>query len=184
MTKEEVHQKELALAQQFNLTIKSVKFFRGHDGIGLSCDLYINGKKAAYCFDDARGGEMEISAYPTILRSQLKDLEIEIMAQPKYTRDDLSGMTFRHSLENLVNALTVKYEEDKQYRKDSKKALIYKKPDGSTWLVSWKNEALAMLIGKHGEKGKNMIKTKCLDLEKQGYTVLNKDYLIQIGVNV
>jgi len=184
MTKEEVNQKELELAKDNNLTIKNVKLFRGHDGIGLSCDLYMNNKKLAYCFDDARGGEMEISAYTSILRNQLNDLEVKIMAQPTYSRDDLTGITFRHSLENIVNALTVKFEEDKQYRKDSKKAIVYKKQDGSTWLVSWKNEALAMLIGKRGDKAKTMIKDKCIFLEQQGYIVLNKDYLIQIGINV
>ena len=184
MTKEEVNQKELELAKDNNLTIKNVKLFRGHDGIGLSCDLYMNNKKLAYCFDDARGGEMEISAYTSILRNQLNDLEVKLMAQPTYSRDDLTGITFRHSLENIVNALTVKFEEDKQYRKDSKKAIVYKKQDGSTWLVSWKNEALAMLIGKRGDKAKTMIKDKCIFLEQQGYIVLNKDYLIQIGINV
>ena len=144
----------------------------------------MNNKKLAYCFDDARGGEMEISAYTSILRNQLNDLEVKLMAQPTYSRDDLTGITFRHSLENIVNALTVKFEEDKQYRKDSKKAIVYKKQDGSTWLVSWKNEALAMLIGKRGDKAKTMIKDKCIFLEQQGYIVLNKDYLIQIGINV
>jgi hypothetical protein len=184
MTKEEVYKTELEIAKDNNLTVKNVKLFRGHDGVGLSCDLYINNKKLAYCFDDARGGEMEISAYNSILRNQLNDLEVKIMAQPTYKRDDLIGTNFRHCLEDIVNALTVKHEEDKQYRKDSKKAIVYKKPDGSTWLVSWKNEALAMLIGKLGNKAKTMIKDKCIFLEQQGYIVLNKDYLIELGINV
>lgn len=184
MTKEEISQKELELAKDNNLSIKNVKLFRGHDGVGLSCDLYINNKKVAYCFDDARGGEMEISAYNQILINQLNNLEIKILAQPKYSRDDLSGISFRYSLEDIVNALVNKYQEDKQYRKDSKKAIVYKKQDGSTWLVSWKNEALAMLIGKLGTKAKTMIKDECIFLEQQGYTILNKDYIIELGINV
>ena len=110
MTKEEVYKTELQIAKDNNLTVKNVKLFRGHDGVGLSCDLYINNKKLAYCFDDARGGEMEISACNSILRNQLNALEVKMMAQPTYKRDDLIGTNFRHCLEDIVNALTVKHE--------------------------------------------------------------------------
>jgi hypothetical protein len=185
MTREEVYQKELELANNNNLSIKNVKLFRGHDeATGLSCDLYINNKKLAYCFDDARGGEMEISAYTSILRNQLEDLEVKIIAQPSYKIDDFGDTPFRHSLEDVVNALAIKKQEDEKYRKVSKKAIVYKKPDGSTWLVSWKNEALAMLIGKLGNKAKTMIKDKCIFLEQQGYIVLNKDYIIGLGIDM
>jgi hypothetical protein len=29
-----------------------------------------------------------------------------------------------------------------------------------------------------------MIKDKCIFLEQQGYTILNKDYIIKLGINV
>ena len=41
-----------------------------------------------------------------------------------------------------------------------------------------------MLIGKLGNKAKTMIKDKCIFLEQQGCIVLNKDYLIELGINV
>jgi hypothetical protein len=41
-----------------------------------------------------------------------------------------------------------------------------------------------MLIGKLGNKAKTMIKDKCIFLEQQGYIVLNKDYIIGLGIDM
>jgi hypothetical protein len=183
MTKEEVYKIELQIAKEKNLTVKNVKLFRGHDGVGLSCDLYLNNKKVAYCFDDARGGELEVDPVNYTLTPVICQINKEINAYPKYKRDDLD-MTFSHTLEYIINALVEKHEEDKQFQKDSKKGIIFKKEDGSIWTKSWKNTALAMVIGKYGEKGKSMIQDTCNEIQEKGYEILNKDYLNKIGIRV
>jgi len=40
--------------------VKGVKTFEGHEGRGYNCNLYRNGKKVAFVFDDASGGEVMI----------------------------------------------------------------------------------------------------------------------------
>jgi hypothetical protein len=45
------------------IELKKVKIFRGHDGVGLDCDLYVDGKKVAHVFDSAHGGGNEYDEY-------------------------------------------------------------------------------------------------------------------------
>lgn len=42
------------------ITLKKVKTFIGHDGIGLSADVYVDGIKTFYIFDGATGGSQII----------------------------------------------------------------------------------------------------------------------------
>ena len=190
MTRTEVTELELQIARKNNLTLKNIKFFRGHDGMtGLSCDLYQNNKKIAYCFDDARGGEMEISPYTTAHRLIIRNLESMAYNLPEYkveySNDIQDHYTFKHTLEGIINALAEEYERNKKMEKDSKKAIVYKDEKGDTWLYSWQHQSsLAAMVTKRPESAKSAIKKACEELEKEGNIILNKDYLIKLGVSV
>ena len=43
-----------------SMEIKNVKTWNGHDGIGLNCVVYLNGKRAFEYLDNANGGGGDI----------------------------------------------------------------------------------------------------------------------------
>lgn len=183
MTRKELSTLELSLAKERKLSLKKIKFFRGHDGMtGLSCDLYIDGKKAAYCYDDARGGEMEISPYTSAHRFVINSLEEELGKLPEYQCDEFD-FKMSHNLESLVNILAQDHEEKKEFEKNSRKGVMYKDTDDSTWIHGWKYN-LPMYIAMYKEKAiKNIIDT-CKRLEAEGNVILNKDYIKTLGIEV
>jgi len=183
--KEKNNETLLEIIEKNKLSLKNVKMFNGHDGIGLSCDLYINNKKVAYCFDDARGGEMEITPLTFIHRSELDNLNKILLSYPPYQFDgQLSDCEFNYTLEDVINHIVLLQEEEKELKKLSKKAIVYKTAEGETWSKSWGNLALAMLLAKKGNVGKEMIRNACQEIESRGNTILNKHYLQQLDINV
>jgi len=60
-------------------SVKNVKTFKGHDGIGMNCDLYRGKTKIADCHDGAYGGEIEIRFFGENRRKE-EDLLQEICA--------------------------------------------------------------------------------------------------------
>jgi len=183
MTRKEVYALELNLANERKLSLKKIKFFRGHDGMtGLSCDLYVDGKKVAYCFDDARGGEMEITPYTAAHRFVINSLEDDLHKLPAYQCEDFN-FEMNHDLESLVNALAQKYEEDKEFEKNSRKGILYKDANDSTWVFGWKYN-LPMYIAMYKEKAIQNIKDACSRLEGEGNVILNKDYIKTLGIEL
>lgn len=172
------------IIKENNLSLKNIKMFNGHDGVGLSCDLYINNKKVAYCFDDARGGEMEIKPLTFAHQTIIYTLNKKLPTYPKYKIDCIPDKEFEHELENVINHMVEVIEEEKELKKLSKKSIVYKTPEGETRLGSWKNVALAMIIAKKGDVGRLMICEACKEIENKGNTILNKYYLKQLGLDI
>jgi hypothetical protein len=53
-------QPELQMLELLNyakLSVSSVKYFKGHDGDCMSCNVKLNNKIVGTCFDDSYGGE-------------------------------------------------------------------------------------------------------------------------------
>jgi hypothetical protein len=105
------------------IELKKVKTFRGHDGVGLDCDLYVDGKKIAHVFDDARGGEVEYEAYgpgPDFQanRKILQDLETYAKTLPEIKLPaNLGGGSLPMDLDSLINDIL----KDMEYQKFEKK---------------------------------------------------------------
>lgn len=183
MTKKEILDLELQLAKENNITLKKIKFFTGHDQMtGLSCDLYIDGKKAAYCYDDARGGEMEIDPYINAYRQILIDLEEKLKVLPEYKYPNGNFMV-KHSIENLINAIATDFEIKKEFNKDAKKGIMYLDPEGKEWLYKW-SKNLVMYIAMRKDIAIKNIKDVVTELEKKGNVILNKDYLKKLGIDL
>jgi len=104
------------------ITLKKVKLFRGHDGTGLDCDLYVDGKKVAHVFDDARGGEVEYQAYcPNVQENWkiLEELEAYAKTLPKIESEFFpEGM--EQDLDGLINNILMDMEKEKTMKKIAK----------------------------------------------------------------
>ena len=62
-----------------SLSIKSIKKYRGHDGMELlQGDLFINNKKVAFIGDDSHGGEFNVESYGT-LGANLHDTLVKLI---------------------------------------------------------------------------------------------------------
>jgi hypothetical protein len=125
--------------------LKNVKTFRGHDGIGLDADLWINGIKCMHIFDDARGGEFEyehcIYKNPKAekVKANIRLLEDWINAQPKVHSDELN-FDYTYDLDIFVNELLEEMEHKKFEAKKKKlyeTAIVAGKPNSKSYM-SWK----------------------------------------------
>jgi len=135
--------------------IKSLKFHKGHDGMdGFNCVLYKDGKKYAECYDDARGGEIEIHFLG------------EHIGYGKPYRD----------LEIIISDLV----DQERMKKDFKKGILVKSEFGYR-IMEW-NVQLPTLIKKYNN-GLEVIQKEYTRLSKNE-TILNTEYLSSIGVNV
>lgn len=112
--------------------IKNVKTFQGHDGIGLNCTVYANGKRAFEYFDDARGGEGEIRR--VLDRDAFKAIEDHIKIQPLQTSENFPGLEIKYDVDQFVNDLLEQWEKAKFERAKQKKmqtCIVIDAPDGN-----------------------------------------------------
>jgi hypothetical protein len=125
------------------IELERVKTFRGHDGVGLDCDLYVNGKKVATVFDSANGGSWDISPYgktPEEIKSNralLQELEEHIKTLPeKQWPAELGGGNYQQDLETFINDLLYEMEKAKVEKALEKKFpthfVLYNKTAGTT----------------------------------------------------
>jgi|GEM_PF-4819073 len=114
------------------IELKRVKTFRGHDGVGLDCDLYVDGKKVCRVFDSAHGGENEYQAYgnsPEEYKANYKiinDLEEYAKTLPKKKfGSELGGGEYSQDLGSIINDLLEVIESEKFAKKLEKKFLTH-----------------------------------------------------------
>ncbi len=126
------------------IELKKVKTFRGHDGVGLDCDLHVDGKKVCHVFDSAHGGENEYHEYgntPEEVKSNrqiLLDLnEYAKTLPPNKFPDDLGGKEYPQDLGDIINTLLMDIEIKKKFNThivvgvpggDSVREISYGKP--------------------------------------------------------
>lgn len=104
------------------ITLKRVKVFKGHDGVGLDCDLYVNGKKVAHVFDDASGGQVEYQAYGPDVQENWKILE-ELQAYAKTlpkVKSEYFPEGLDQDLDGLINNILMDMEKEKAMKKIAK----------------------------------------------------------------
>ena len=136
--------------------IKSLKFHKGHDGMdGFNCNLYKDGKKYAICYDDARGGEIEIGFFG------------EHIGWGKPYQD----------LEIIISELV----EQEGMKKDVKKGIIVKREFGYAILEF--NVQIPTLLKKYSN-GLEVLQKTYSKAVKEKENILNLDYLQSVGVVV
>lgn len=135
------------------ITLKKVKMFKGHDGVGLDCDLYVNGKKVAHVFDDARGGEVEYDAYGDSHEERkananiLHELEEYAKTLPK-VESEFFPEGLDQNLDGLINNILMDMEKEKTMKKIQKlfvtHIIIMGKNDESYRMLSYGKPAIRL----------------------------------------
>jgi len=113
-----------------SMEIKNVKTWNGHDGIGLNCIVYLNGKRAFEYLDNANGGGGDISY--RIDKELTKKIEDWIDSQPAVVCTEPHAFEYKYNIDNLINDLHQKYTDKKFDRAKQKKMLtciIIEHPD-------------------------------------------------------
>jgi len=177
-------------ANKIGVTLKNIKTFEGHDTIpGFNADVCIDGKVVFHAYDSAHGGCYE---YTPARESKLKhnevwkvtqELEDKLKTFPKH-KTTLGGREYemRDSLDCIIGGLISEYEYQKTFKKDSKKGVLFEVEGGHS-IVSWKVGNIAKLIKVFGiQKAKEMIQTQVRVMEMEKKVILNKEYLMSVGV--
>lgn len=187
----------LEIAKEVGITLKNLKTFEGHDaGLGINADICLNGKAFAHAYDDAHGGCMDITpiysnnenVYSSN-RTYLKLVEDTIAKYPEH-EVEFGGRSHmvKEDLEGLVNALVDEMETQKMIKRDQKKGILVKVPDGYR-TIGWKAGTIDNMFKKYpGEANKkqilDMVQKAYNKCKTQGDEVLNLEYLKSIGINI
>lgn len=171
------------------IELKKVKMFNGHDGVGLDCDLYVDGKKVAHVFDSARGGGNEYQEYGNTLdeikvnRKILTDLEEYAKTQTYICEFD--GKESTKNLDIIINELLDVVEKEKQAKKMVKEfetKICAGIPNGDsyrTWTFGKPAVQLNRMSISYLQANIDIIKTKL----KEGEVILNTNLQI-LGINI
>lgn len=133
-----------------------------------AADLWINGKKVAYCDNSGHGGCTNYHPYDVSLRPLLKEAEDYCKALPplKYRDSELDM-----DLEFKIDMLLSDWIEAKEVAKDYKSGLVYKTKDGVKMECKWKGYTVTKLL--QTGSGVGTIRRKVIDLKSKGCTILN-----------
>lgn len=187
------HIKEsLNLAKELKLSLKNIKTFDGHDGaIGFNADLYIDNKKTLHVFDGSYGGSLEYT--PTLNNQtyqevyQIQDNINEQLKQFPPIIIELSNRTIevKENIDGICTALISEWEWNKKIKKDQHKGLLLESESGNGYnLLSWKKYGtIPNMINTFGLQSTiNLIEMSIQKQLKENKSILNKDYLISLGV--
>jgi len=116
-------------------SVKNVKSFMGHEGMGFNCTLYRNGKRVGTCLDDAGGGDMyPISWLSTVDRKEeqrLLDAHLKTLPKVKSSYGD-KKMELTIDEGWFVTELVNNWEKDKEVRKIQRQCqtkTLFRQPD-------------------------------------------------------
>jgi len=129
-----------------------------------AADLWINGKKVAYCENDGHGGCTNYNTYNPSLRPLLKEAEEYCKWLPP---EDFNGHELSMDLEFMIDKMLYEWIE----AKDFKKAIIYRTANGVKMECKWKGYTIAKLLQMGS--GVTAIKRKVSELQAAGCTILN-----------
>lgn len=168
--------------------VKNVKTFRGMEGYGVNASVWINGKLACTAIDSADGGEMYFEPnYKHLEQSKalIKELEDYCAAQPKRKITDTLSVKF--TMEDYVNDLLVKWEDeknkqkiDKLIKKHSENAIVFGIPNESTFQVLKYKVPLYKINPKALQMQVDIVKKRHC---KNGEVILNTN-LNELGITV
>lgn len=195
----------LEIAKEVGITLKNLKTFAGHDGmLGINADICLHGKAFAHAYDDAHGGMMDIDALGGLdkvgenyavskeLKRNREIIEEVGLAIAKYPEHEviLGGKPYKtkEDLEGIVNALVDEMETQKKLKRDQKKGILVKRPNGYS-TISWKAGTIDNMFKKYpGELNKktilDMVQKSYDECKAKGEEVLNLEYLKSIGIKI
>lgn len=135
------------------LSVKNSKSMNGRDGIAWSCDLYIDGVKAAYVYDGGFGGMVDFDWYNRDLE---KKFNAYVDALPLDMSDpDIFPEGMKTDGGTLVAGLCDELEMEKKLKRLCKtKTVVRMKDDGenfSTFKVLFSADVKAKILQKHGD---------------------------------
>lgn len=168
--------------------LKNVKLFRAHEGMtGMSADIWVNGVKCLYVFDDAMGGMFDYTSYaynskdPDRVKENLAILNDYVKTLPE-KEIEMSGKTttYKPDLDDFVNDLLLAHEQKKQENKVKrlmKKAIVFGVPGGNTYRYFNFKKDLSTFPAELVQKYVDKAKEAC----KDGEVILNTN-LEQFGV--
>lgn len=140
-------------------------------------DLFLNGKKVGYCYNEGRGGPTSYSGIKHHWSEEIKLMEEYCKTLPPivYTKErdghDFSiDMTLEHYIDELVMEHLDKKSQKKK-EKDMLKGIVFSKSKYGYQLVSWKGHTIESLLKI--PSGRITLEKKVKELQEQGYTIEN-----------
>lgn len=179
----------LEIAQELGITLKNIKTFNGHDGIGIDAIVCVNGKPVARLFDSARGGCYEYQPlgkdYPKDTWAKIAEIEKLVSSYPE-TEFSLGSSKFmmKPTLDAVCDALADEHEMQKTIKKGEKKGLVLKRGDDIS-IVTFKAGTIDGMLKKYSrEQVLGLLKTTCEKYIANGETILNLEYIKSLGVEL
>ncbi len=104
------------------LTLKKVKMFQGHDGVGLNADVYVDGVKTLFIFDGATGGESEHSVFDKEKYAELEKYAASLPEYPLYSKEDIERYSceqvmMKVDIDHLINEELDRLEKEKNEKR-------------------------------------------------------------------
>ena len=168
-----------------DIKIKSIKTFEGHDGIGLSADIFVGKVKVAHVFDVAYGGCFEYTSYD---KEKFVELEEFVGTLPDYDIN-IGGEIIKGkmNLDILVDEIVDEIEKKKvkkKIKKQMEKGIVYGIPGGSKYnFVGWKTSMTKVIENFGMAVVKSVISDIQVNCLKEGEVILNTN-LEALGISL
>ena len=149
--------KYLKPQQMAPYSVKNVKSFMGREGYGFNCSLYRDGKRVAFCMDDASGGMVDIEWLIDAKREQaLMDAHVKTLPPVPCEFGDREPLKMDEGW--FVTELVNEFEKTKEIRKlqrQCKTKTLYRDPKAEEgryfiWKRPYDEQARKMIIDKLG----------------------------------
>ena len=184
-TKTNNHKESLDLLRNSDFTVKKLVTFNGHEGMGANADIYWKNRKVAAFIDEGNGGEpyvywMYSGNDATDATEKVKETIRDFIASlPHYSQAeeyedsdyDWDDTRKEWKTDDVINALVLIAEEEREFKKILRKVCGIKKIDGVKHLVKWNKYKKADLEKPFIYRNKP---TKLRDvLKAEGSVILN-----------
>lgn len=168
-----------------DIKLKNLKIYNAmsEETIAFTADLFINGKKIAYCKNEGCGGNTYYHRYSNTDRALLVEAEDYCKAlSPKKIEYAKETFELPQSLESVIDEWVYRVHNEKEavnfqkkIEKDMVKGLCYGTKDSYT-LITWKGVTIPQMMAS--TMGRGTLRAKILQLQSEGKTVLNTNILV------
>jgi hypothetical protein len=178
-------------AKFLGITIKNVKEFEGHDTLpGFNATVYIDGKRAFHALEPATGGPMEYRPCDNKMKGfelsdLIQELEDKLKTRPKYEfKLGKQKYTNRDNLDIVITALVEDLGWQKLINRNKSKGILVELEENRNFTtIKYKAGTITAMLKKYEKRAVVMMLQGTVTRElKNGKTILNKEYLEQLGV--
>lgn len=141
-------------------------------------DIFINGKKVGYAYNEGRGGCTSYRAYDIEHRPIIAEAEKYCMSLPpkviEYEKDGKT-LTIDSDLEGYIDNLVFEYQkkqEQNKLLKKQNKCILYEINSNEIGYISWKGFTIESILAS-GPKGIEAISKVVKRLQGEGKKILN-----------